>query len=119
MTAMVGGGPPDSAAASAAAAAMVGCELKLRSNFQTIIQPGRGGLAVVHCAPTLMPAGHGAVAAYGGYDAVVGAGVLGRVRVCPLRPRSNDDVEEYFLHASDVTQVGEGGSQGAGWLGGD
>ncbi|KAG2490754.1 hypothetical protein HYH03_010908 [Edaphochlamys debaryana] len=72
-------------------------ELRLRSNFQTIIQPARGGLAIARVPPG--PSGAG------GYEAVIGTGVLGRLRVCPLRPRSNEDVDEYYLHASDVTQV--------------
>lgn len=75
-------------------------ELRVRSNFQTIIQPVRGGLAVARCASA---PGYG-----GGYQAVLGTGVLGRLRCCPLPPRSNDDFTEYFLHATDVTQVGRG-----------
>ncbi len=41
----------------------------------------------------------------GAYAVAVGAGVLGRLRVAPLRPRSNDDFTEYYVHAADVTQV--------------
>ncbi|EFJ44044.1 hypothetical protein VOLCADRAFT_118871 [Volvox carteri f. nagariensis] len=41
-----------------------------------------------------------------GYAVILGTGVLGRVRMCPLRPRGNDDVDEYFMHAADVTQPG-------------
>lgn len=80
-------GPPSSSAAPPTSASS---ELRPRSNFTAIMQPQRGCLAVVR-GP--------------GYDVVVGSGVLGRVRVAPLPPRSNDDYAEYFPHACDVVQV--------------
>ncbi|GIL53035.1 hypothetical protein Vafri_8732, partial [Volvox africanus] len=72
-------------------------ELKLRNSYSSIIQPFRGGLTIARCsaAPGIGP----------GYAMILGTGVLGRVRMCPLRPRNNEDVYEYYLHAADVTQV--------------
>lgn len=78
--------------AGTAASLQLAPELKLRSNYATIMQPGRGCLAV---AQTLQ------------YAAVVGTGMMGTVKVCTTRPRGNDDVETHHLHIVDVTQVSE------------
>ncbi|GIL83371.1 hypothetical protein Vretifemale_12202, partial [Volvox reticuliferus] len=89
---MSGGG-----AGSGGGSSLAVSELKLRNTYSSIIQPFRGGLTIARCsaAPGIGP----------GYAMILGTGVLGRVRMCPLRPRNNEDVDEYYLHAADVTQV--------------
>lgn len=62
-------------------------DLTPKSLFQTIMQPIKAGLVV--CMGD-------------GFSGIVGAGMMGRLRVTSMPPHSSQHYQEYSMHTSDI-----------------